>query len=238
MVDNVSSATQVSPDIQQILDQYQADMDAYNKMLKDLKKLAAGIKNTGNVMLEVIEVFGLYGDSQGGQIKTLSDVDNLDSTLRSKISAAQSDSNDMQNGGTSQTQDMINEVQQIENFIQFEKGKGDDSILDQTSLANLKSAIEQIKGNYGNDWGNASKMDNDMSGWIAQLNSGTNVPQLKNLQDGFQTVNQSVSQFSASTNTSLQYVENQYKQRLGEENSAMQSYQKMNSNTIRHFTSS
>ena len=145
----------------------------------------------------------------------------------------------MESGGTSKTQGMIDEIQQIEQFIKFEQGQGKNSILDQTSLANLQSAIDQIKGAYGPDWGNAGKMDSDMNAWIDDLDKkGQNVLALKNLQDGFQTVNQSVSQFSASTNTSLQYVENQFKQALGEENSAMQAYQKMNSNTVRHLTSS
>ena len=95
-----------------------------------------------------------------------------------------------------------------------------------------------LLGAFGSSWGDASKMDSTMATWISDMKSGQNVPDLKNLQDGFQTINQSVSEFSSTTNTQLQFVENQFKQGMGEENSAIQAYQKMNSNTIRHFTSS
>lgn len=248
----------ISPDLAKILAQYEEDMSILAEVKEKLKKLAAGIKNTGNVMLEVIEVFSLFQNAQGSQMRVLSDVDNLDSTLRGKLSAGQSGWNTMggtggasKNGkhqkewmynltpkGQNGAKQLMEELHQIEQFIKYEKGLGGKSILDGDSLNNLQKAIDSIKTNFGKAWGDPAAMERDMQEWTGLVDGGNQVPNLKNIQDNFQTINQSVSELSSTTNSRLQFVENEFKQALGMQNSAQQAYQKMNSNTIRHFTNS
>jgi hypothetical protein len=50
---------------------------------------------------------------------------------------------------------------------------------------------------------------------VHQQNGGQYSPVLKGISDGLQTVNQSVSALSTSTNTKLQFQSEQYKQGLG-----------------------
>jgi len=234
----------LGPELSKEVARYEEDMDLLSEIKEKLKKLAAAMKNHGNVMFEVIQVFSLFQDVQAGQIRVLSDVDNVDSTLRSKLSQTQSDWNKMMGGATdgpgeAAAKDMIKQIKEIEAFIKDESGKKG-SILDGASLKNLQAAISSIKSNFTyngkNVWGNKNEMYSACLNWLWEMDQdGKNIPEVKNIQDGFQTVNQSVSELSSTTNTQLQFVENQYKQGMGEENAAMQAYQKLNSNTIRHF---
>lgn len=246
----MSQATATSPfgpNIQAELNAYTEDMDLLDEVKAKLKALALAIHDHGNVMYEVIQVFSLYQDVQGGKIRVFTDIDNLDSTLRANLSSAQASWNSLLSGafgsnvGVADAQNMITQVTDMQNFIKYEQSLGDHSILDQSSLANLQSALSQITGSWGKDssgnqiWGNATSMSSAVYNWINNGNqNGQYMPQVKDIQDGFQTYNQSVSQCSASTNTSLQYVENQFKQGMGEENSAMQAYQKQDSTIIQN----
>lgn len=246
----------LSPDLSKELAIYEQDMEILAEVKAKLKALAKSIKNHGNVMNEVIQVFSLYQDDQAAQIRSLSAVDQIDSTLRSKFSQAQSDWNAMASSGTSATDgkkaaaDMVKQIQEIEAFIKYEQGLGDKSVIDQPSLKNMQSAIDSIKESFGTDgivgkngkftpnWGHPAAMEAVVAEWLKDMKkSGLNIPGMKSIQDGFQTCNQSVSELSSTTNSRLQFVENQYKQGLGEENAAIQAYQKMNANTVRHFTS-
>jgi len=236
----------LGPELANEVARYEEDMELLAEIKEKLKKMAAAMKNHGNVMYEVIQIFSMFQDVQAGKIRVLSDVDNVESTLRSKLSQAQSDWNKMMGDPNDRTghaaaKDMIKQIKEIEAFIKYESGKKG-SILDGASLKNLQAAINSIKSNFTyngkNVWGNKYGMFNACLHWLSEMDQdGKNVPEVKNIQDGFQTINQSVSELSSTTNTQLQFVENQYKQGMGEENAAMQAYQKLNSNTIRHFTS-
>lgn len=227
---------------------YMEDMAILAEIQAKLKQMAAGIKNTGNVMFEVILIFAMLQAAQGAKMRALSDVDNVESDIRNDLSTAQGSWNDMA-GGASKTQvdaarKLIAEVKEIEDFIKYEKAKGDKSVFDGGMLKNLQTAITSIKDAFDKPcknskekaWGDPNAMARKMNVWLwNQKKLGVPMPAFKEVQDAFQTINQSVSELAATTNTRMQFTENVFKQFLGIMKTVQDAYLKLISTNVRHF---
>lgn len=70
-----------------------------------------------------------------------------------------------------------------------------------------------------NTWGKPQEMLRVMQNWDLQSVIGKASPELKAIYSGFQTLNQTVSSVSATTNISIQYKSEEIKSYLGEQNS-------------------
>lgn len=242
---------QLNPQIAKDWANYEASLEQYQADLKEIQRLAAALSHMKNPMFGIQEVMGAVMNMSGDQIASLSSLDNLDTDLRNLLQGAQSSYNGILGGSGSTTdptkaqiadaQQMTNDINQLEAIVKWQQSLGDKSAFDSGTLNNLESAINSIKGacvdGYGDSiWGNASLMARQFN--IANNpignGGGTYSPMLKAISDGFQTINQSVSALSTTTNTKLQFTTEQYKQCLGIDQSSIQSYLKLTAAMIQN----
>jgi hypothetical protein len=102
------------------------------------------------------------------------------------------------------------------------------------SINNMLDAIKGVATEFGKSWGDPAKMVATMKAWEKQATDGKNSPDLKNIQDQFQTMNQTVSAFATTTNTQLQFQTEQYKQFLGIFNDVNSTYLKFVGTMVRN----
>ncbi|NGX38523.1 MAG: hypothetical protein K1000chlam2_01697 [Chlamydiae bacterium] len=231
----------LNPNIGKDLEAWMEAENMLQQMRKKLKAMAAGLSNMSNVMYGVMEIMGMFQNIEGDKVRGLSAIDNLDSDLRSAVSGAQTGfvgSKTGYNGngvGTKMAQQLIDMIKEIKTFIKYEKSQGAQgkkTAVDGSMLKNLSSAITQLEEPYGSAWGNASKMAGKAYTWVHKAKNGKYSPELKTIQDGLQTLNQSTSALSTSTNTQLDFVTKEFQQFLGIDESAIQAYQKLNAAMI------
>lgn len=222
----------LNPQIEKDLEAWLVAMGELNKAREEIKKLALTIHTFGGIQRVMAEVMNMQGD----RVNTLSAVDNLDSDLRSEVGAGQGVMNGF--GGskvdaTKEANKLINFVDQLQGFIREQEGMGKKAVADPADLKNLQSAINNITGAFKTAWGNPKEMGERVEDWIKESKShGTSSPELKSIQDGFQTLNQSTSALSTTTNTNLQFVTEQYKQFLGVYQNINQTWLKLTQNEV------
>ena len=198
----------------------------------EVKKLAAMLGSMKNVMWGVQEFMAAVMGMQGDQIGGLAAVDNLDSDLRSEVGSGESTFNGIENGGSnfgkkvSEAKKLIQLIDQMEAFLKYEKSLGNKSVFGQGAIKNLQDAINSIKSTFGGHWGQPSVMADLIAGWVRAEKKGKYEGPLKTIQDAFQTLNQSTSALSTTTNTQLQFKTNEYKQTMGMDESIIEGYMK------------
>ena len=232
----------LSPNIKKDLEAWMEAQEMLQQMRKKLKQMAAGLSELGgNVMFKVMEIMGMFQNIEGAKVRGLAAIDNLDSDLRSAVSSAQTGFIGSKTGyggngdGTKMAQQLIDMIKELKTFINYEKSQsaqGKKTVVDSSMLKNLSSAITQIQGVYGSAWGNAKEMAGDAYNWVQKAKGGKYAPELKSMQDGLQTLNQSTSALSTSTNTQLDFVTKEFQQFLGIDESAIQAYQKLDASMI------
>ncbi|MBS0629831.1 MAG: hypothetical protein JSS30_06370 [Verrucomicrobia bacterium] len=242
----------LNPQIAKDLAAYEAAQEAYQFDCQEIQRLAAALSHMKNPMFGVQEVMSAVMNMSGDQISTLSAMDNIDTDMRNMLQDAQNGCNTLQTAPgnpdvpskqqIADAQQIINNIDGLEAFLKWQQSLGKDSIFDQGTISNMLSAIKNIKGDFTesdgsgqtiNVWGNAS----GMAAWLmlANQNAGNGYDSaLKTLQDGFQTLNQSTSALSTTTNTQLQFQTEQYKQYLGIDQSSIQAYLKLTSAMIQN----
>ena len=228
----------LNPQLSKDLLAYLEAMELLQEMRQKLKEMAAGLKHMKNVMFGVVEIMNMFQNIEGGKIRALSAVDNIASDIRSEVSNAQGGVNaiagaDNKNGSTTPTKAEIADAKKFLDFINqiqafIDAHGGAKGVIGNATLKNLQDAVNNIKKQFTNDWGNPKYMAIDILRWVKESKSGKFAPELKNLQFGFQQLNQTVSALSTTTNTNLQFTSEMFKQFLGIDESAMQSYQKGN----------
>lgn len=231
---NDSFQNQINQDLKAWL-AAQAALKADEKRIQELALMLTHMKNP---LYGVQEIMGAVMDMSGDQVSGLAAIDNLDSDLRSGISNAQGSANSI--GGGKATKQDLKEAQQmlkilkdIQAFIdKEEKADKKDQVADPASLKTLQNAINQIKSAFGSDWGDPSKMVAKIHSWIEDAKKGKYESGMKTMMNGFQTLTQTVSALSTTTNTRLQFTTEQFKQFMGIDEDSLQAYLKLISGTI------
>lgn len=220
----------------------QAELDAYVAAQARLKEdqdeiqkllaMIAAMKNPliGAQML-MMDMMQLKGDSVG----SLASVDNVDSDLRSILTGAQSNINAQ--GGKADSDDMNQFMTTLNSLNDFLEGQKGGDLIDSGAISSMQNAISSIKAQFvdanGNSvWGNADQMASAFQGWLNGEQGGTTAPQLGEINSGLQTLNQTTSALSTTTNTNLQYVVQVYQQVEGITNDTMKLYQQLVSSFV------
>lgn len=219
---------QIEKDLKAILE---AKMEL-NEIRQEIKKLALALSSMSNPMLGMQEIMiDVMGES-GAQVTGLSKVDNLDSDLRNEVNGAESAVNSIGKGGKGSIEDaqkLLDYVNQLKTFIKTQEAEGKNSTVNQSALKSLSGALNQIESQFPKgSWGNPVKMKADVTAWVnSSKYYGKYAPQLKNIQDGLQTANQTTSALSTTTNTMLKFKSEQFKQFMGVAQSVDQSWLKL-----------
>ena len=228
----------LSPNMKKDLEAWLEAEMMLQQMREELKKMAAGLSHMHNVMYGVMEIMNDFQNIEGAQIRGLAAVDNLDSDLRGAVTGAQTGFTGAVSGkntNPTMAQKLIDEIKEIQAFINYEKDQGllgKKTVMDKATLSNLQSAIDGIKAAFGSSWGNATEMATEAQSWANQSGTGKYNPNIKNVQDNLQTLNQTTSALSTATNTQLDFTTKEFQQFLGIDESAIQAYQKLDSTTI------
>jgi len=191
-----------------------------------LKQMCAMIGTMKNPLIGAQMVMQQEMGVQGDQVEGLSAASNVSTDIRNQVMGGQSDFN---NGGkmtTKQAEQMYQAIKNLKGWLEKQKDLGSKSIMSPDGINNMLEAIKGISGEFGKSWGNAADMVKQMNTWENEAKDGKNSPQLKDIQDQFQTMNQTVSAFATTTNTQLQYETEQYKQFLGIYNDVNSTYLK------------
>ncbi|MDN3505970.1 MAG: hypothetical protein P0S96_01930 [Simkaniaceae bacterium] len=229
----------LSPQIKKDLEAYMEAMELLQEDRAKLKEMAKQLSHMKNVMYGVVEIMNMFQNVEGAKVRSLSAVDNIDSDIRSQVTEGQGSINSITSGkGTGhdgltptlkqklEALRLVLFVKQMQAFIDAHGGaKG---LVGKSALAQMQDAINKIKGAFGKDWGNPKDMAALLLSWVHDSHSGTAVPQMKDLQFGFEELNQQVSALSTVTNTNLQFTSEMFKNFLGIDETAMQTYQKFN----------
>lgn len=238
----------LNPQIAKDWNDYEISLEQYKADCEEIKRLAAALASMKNPMFGVQEVMGAVMNMSGDQISSLSSLDNLDTDLRNLLQGAQNgfngainDKSDPSNPNeptSQQTKDgkeILDNIRQLEAFIKWQQSLGGNSAFDSGTLNNMLSAINNIKSVFtgNNSWGVPGAMGWRVNYFASQPN-GNYAPELKTIQDGFQTLNQSTSALSTTTNTKLQFTTEQYKQYLGIDQSTIQAYLKLTAAMIQN----
>lgn len=247
----------LSPQIKKDLEAYIEAMELLHQDWAKLKAMAKQLGHMKNTMYGIVEIMNMFQNVEGAKVSAFSSLDNVDSDIRSQITGAEGEVNAIAGGkgtghdGLTPTtkQDLealklVLYVKQIQAFMDREGGGS--KVIGKATLKNLQEAIDNIKTQFGKAWGHPQEMAAQINKWVYYTShaSGTGPnqklipahfsPQLRNIQFGFQQANQTVSAMSTSTNTQLEFVSNMFKQFLGIDETAMQSYQKGNATMIQN----
>jgi len=236
----------LSPQIKKDLEAYMEAMELLQQDRAKLKAMAKQLGHMKNTMYGIVEIMNMFQNVEGAKVSAFSSLDNVDSDVRSQITGAEGAVNAIAGAGGKTSgvhhtptikQDLealklVLYVKQIQAFMDREGGKN--GVIGSGTLKNLQEAIDNIKTQFGKAWGHPQKMAALIDSWVKGTKGGKFSPQLKNLQFGIQQANQTVSAMSTSTNTQLEFVTNMFKQFLGIDETAMQSYQKGNLTMIQN----
>jgi len=237
----------LNPQIAKDLKAYEIAMEELNYAREEIKKLAAALQHMKNPLYGVQMVMSEVMNMGGAQISSLSALDNVDTDLRNILqdgqngfNSAQNDNSDPSNPNMTTPQQKAdgekfkNSLDQLENFLKWQQSLGKNSIIDGGTLKTMLSAISSIKNLFNGpaNW-NGGNIGHHINGWTKQQN-GQYSPELKTIQDSLQTLTQSTSALSTTTNTELQFRSEQYKQYLGIDQSSIQSYLKLTSAMIQN----
>jgi len=195
-----------------------------------LNKLLLALHTMKNSLLGVREVMMAMMSMQGDTVAGFSAMDNVASDMRSDITNAQGQVTNIAGSTESPekkdaaAQKLVDLIKHLEGFLKSQSTSGN-PIIDSDSIKNMQTAINNIKAPFGSDWGNARRMEGHINTWVIHArDTGVASPELKQVQDNFQTLNQSTSAFSTTTNTSLQFNDEQYKQDLTMASGANKTY--------------
>jgi hypothetical protein len=92
--------------------------------------------------------------------------------------------------------------------------------IDATNGASISSDCTSIEDQFGDDWGDSTKVAKDISKWftVTPYSDGSDIstyeeaPQVKAIQESLQEINSSVSTLSSSQQTTFQYYLGNYNQ--------------------------
>jgi len=215
---------------------YENAIAQYNLELKEIQELAAMLVHAkgqfGYNMYQVMEVVDAVNNKGGDQVGILSATENFSTDLRNLLQDAQNNYNGLLGDGKDYTDptpaemaeaaQFKQDLDQIQAILDWQQSPScKNPIIDKGTSDNISSAIKNIKDALGDSWNDkpgtpAGSGIADAILWgVHQQNGGQYSPVLKGISDGLQTVNQSVSALSTSTNTKLQFQSEQYKQGLG-----------------------
>lgn len=234
----------LSPAIQKDLRAYLDAEIALREKEQAIEKLAAMLHTMKNVFYGIQMLMMDMMDMGGARLSGLADVDKIESTLRNLFSDAQDHMNGAQGKGYLHNKEIQKDLKKIveivdgvKAFLLKQQKEGKKSVFDGATTKNMLSAINNIQGAFGKDWGHVghaslkpnggSGMTREMVKWYRLVCDGKTPPQLKTIQDGFQTFNQSVSALSTTTNTRLQFRAEQFKQFMGIDKNTIESYSKL-----------
>ena len=191
---------------QAILMQQQMD-----EQRKKLLAMANAIKDPFEAMqVLMLDVIPTEMSEQESGISQLAGSSNIMSDIRNMLAEGQ---NDIGKGGdTTPAQakafaDLIDQLEAKLNDPNFP--------IDPSNRKNMLDAIKDIKAQFGNAWGDGRAMAMDMKTWGIYDKMGQPSQQMKTITNDVQTLNQSVSALSTTTNTQLQFQTEQYKQIMG-----------------------
>jgi|GEM_PF-6423925 len=229
----------LSPQLRKDLEAYMEAMELLQQDRSKLKAMAKELGHMKNTMYGIVEIMNMFQNVEGAKVSAFSSLDNVDSDVRSQITGAEGAVNAMAAGksagtpGHDPTKKEVAEAAKLVAFVKeiqgfMDREGGGSKVIGKGTLKNLQDAINNIKSVFKTAWGNPTAMAERMNEWTAGTKGGRFSPELKNLQFGLQQANQTVSAMSTSTNTQLEFVTNMFKQFLGIDETAMQSYQKGN----------
>ncbi len=194
---------------------YIQDKKLYGDDLTELQNACAAlkaIKDAGARLMYVVTVlFPALMKTREANIGMLSDGMNVNTDMRNEMAKAQDAINDMKGKTTDQAAaDAKQFVDAITNLQVMVQKSSDAGIIDAQSASTLNNAIKGITDQFpdGLDPGDVSTL---VPIWWG---STTSMPQIKNIFNGFQGVNQTVSALSTSTGTQFSFYTNQYNQVL------------------------
>lgn len=197
---------------------YLQDKELYGEDLTALQNACAAlkaIKDAGARLMYVVTVlFPALMKTREANIGMLSDGMNVNTDMRNEMAKAQDAINDMK--GKTPNDSIIDAakfVTAMNNLKVMVQKSADAGIIDPQSASALQNAIKGITSQFPNTNGHINPVDvaNLVPKWWG---STTSSPQIKNIFNGFQSVNQTVSALSTSTGTQFSFYTNQYNQVL------------------------
>lgn len=180
-----------------------------------LKKMCAMIGTMKNPLIGAQMVMEQMTNVSGDRVEGLSAASNVDTDLRNQVMGSQTNFNTGGKMTPKQAKEMYNALKKLKVWLENQKALGNKSIMSPDAINNMLDAIKGVATEFGKSWGDPAKMVATMKAWEAKSKGGKSSPDLKNVQDQYQTMNQTVSAFATTTNTQLQFQTEQYKQFLG-----------------------
>jgi hypothetical protein len=199
-----------------------------------LKQMCAMIGTMKNPLVGAQMVMEQMTNVSGDRVEGLSAASNVDTDLRNQIMGGQTNFNTGGKMTPAQAKEMYDALTKLKAWLENQKALGNKSIMGSDSINNMLDAIKGVATEFGKSWGDPAKMVATMKAWEKQATDGKNSPDLKNIQDQFQTMNQTVSAFATTTNTQLQFQTEQYKQFLGIFNDVNSTYLKFVGTMVRN----
>jgi hypothetical protein len=251
---------QLNPQTAQDWAAYENAINQYGMDLKDIQKLAAMLVHAKNQfgynMYMLMEVEDAVNNKGGDQVGILSATENFDTDLRNLLQDAQNNYNGLLGSNTNNADEPTpqeeamaekfkQDIDQIQAILDWQGSSTcKNPIIDKGTIDNISSAIKNIKDACGTYWNDApgappgSNLASNILQAVSNQNGGQYSPMLKGISDGLQTVNQSVSALSTSTNTKLQFQSEQYKQGLSQLQAVIESETKLTAAMIQNEKSS
>lgn len=225
------------------LEAYEMAMQLLHKVEKEIKKMASGLSHMKNIMFGVTEIMNEFQNVEGAKVRVSSDVQNIDSDMRKQVTEAQGIINHYQDGVkakgsvTPKQKEAMEQLCSLIHTLNDELGmlKNTPSLKASGFVQNMEEGIKSITGAFPRDsWDKPAYMAAWLTIAVRDEDKGKTSPMLKNIQFGFQTLNQTTSALSTSTNTQLQYATDMFKQFLGIDETSMEAYQKLNLQMIQN----
>jgi len=199
-----------------------------------LKQMCAMIGTMKNPLVGAQMVMQQMTTVSGDRVEGLSAASNVDTDLRNQVMGSQTNFNTGGKMTPAQAKKMYDALNKLKAWLENQKALGNKSIMSPDSINNMLDAIKGVATEFGKSWGDPAKMVATMKAWEAKSKDGKSSPDLKNVQDQFQTMNQTVSAFATTTNTQLQFQTEQYKQFLGIFNDVNSTYLKFVGTMVRN----
>lgn len=240
------------PDVAADYKAWQQAMEAMGLDLEELHKLLLALKTMKNALFGCQEVINQLMTVNGDKVAGLSAVDKFESDLRTILQNAQSDYNNAINGYDNKDnkdivptptpqqdaymQDMFAQINSLQAILNWQSSlPPDQQILDSGNISNMQDAISNISTAFGSSWGDGTAMAGQVNLWVFDIyNGGSPNPDQQNVTNGFQTINQSVSALSTTTNTDLQFTTEEYKQYMGILQSTQDAYLKFTAQSVQN----
>lgn len=135
----------------------------------ELQKLLQAVR--ANHLVYAIDLLNQVMNVKGSQLALTGNASRVASDLRAEITHIQKDINDQSTPGGSdpiKMADLLKWVNGLESFLQSQSTSSN-PILDNTTEQNMLQSISTIKQQFGNDWGDSTKMADKMKGWVDQI---------------------------------------------------------------------